>query len=709
MKNRKVQFLSAVVLFLSLVSWVGAYAQITPSADTYTNSAEPTTNYGAATLLNVHGATETAYIQFDLASIPSGASVSQATLKLYVNAVTTVGSFNVDYVNGTWKESTITSSLAPALGNSIVSSVPITSADKNQYILINITPAVQAWLSGATPNDGIALVANSTFNASFDSKENTTTSHPAELDIAFAGGDGTITGVTTSSGSGLKGGGTSGTLNLSLTTGCAKNQVLEWNGTAWACATPTGAGTITGVTAGTDLTGGGTSGNVTLNLNTGALNSTYAQLNEANTFTGNQTVNGYVSASESAGLALAGSDNSSGSGGKGVSGISTNGIGVNAEGGSYGVYATGANGVVGFGTSNYGVYGSGGTTGTDGVHGDTSNESYSGVAGISYNTSFGYGVYGQSNSSTGYGVAGLGGTGVYGQGSTGVYGVGQGSGSTGVAGSSVGGGYGVSGYSFGGPGVYATSTHTSSGGWAVDAVGTSGATGVLAGSDTGYAGFFLGNVDVDGNLSKAGGSFKIDHPLDPANKYLYHSFVESPDMMNIYNGNVTTDAQGNATVALPEWFETLNRDFRYQLTVIGTFARAIVSGKVANHQFTIKTDEPNVEVSWQVTGIRQDAWANAHRIPVEVEKPGVERGTYLHPELFGAPEEKGVLWATDPQAMKQWKEARAKAAAQPENLTPLGTPELLPGTAGKSIALAQQAMPQKLQKQQAAKPNSTTK
>ncbi|MGB6678804.1 MAG: hypothetical protein WBE44_19060 [Terriglobales bacterium] len=59
-----------------------------------------------------------------------------------------------------------------------------------------------------------------------------------------------------------------------------------------------------------------------------------------------------------------------------------------------------------------------------------------------------------------------------------------------------------------------------------------------------------GNVDVDGNLSKAGGSFKIDHPLDPANKYLYHSFVESPDMMNIYNGNVTTDAQGRAVVTL---------------------------------------------------------------------------------------------------------------------------------------------------------------
>ena len=115
------------------------------------------------------------------------------------------------------------------------------------------------------------------------------------------------------------------------------------------------------------------------------------------------------------------------------------------------------------------------------------------------------------------------------------------------------------------------------------------------------------DVDVDGTLSKAGGSFKIDHPLDPANKCLYHSFVESPDLMNIYNGNVTTDAEGNAVVTLPDWFEVLNRDFRYQLTVIGQFAQAIVASKVANRQFSTWTDKPDVEVSWQVTGIRQDA------------------------------------------------------------------------------------------------------
>jgi hypothetical protein len=157
-----------------------------------------------------------------------------------------------------------------------------------------------------------------------------------------------------------------------------------------------------------------------------------------------------------------------------------------------------------------------------------------------------------------------------------------------------------------------------------------------------WAGYFFGNVYVNGTLSKAGGSFKIDHPLDPANKYLEHSFVESPDMMNVYNGNITTDANGDATVALPDYFEALNRDFRYQLTVIGQFAQAIVKDEVKHNQFTIKTDKPNVKVSWQVTGIRQDAWANANRIPVEEDKPADEQGTYLYPQGYGQPASKGL-------------------------------------------------------------------
>jgi hypothetical protein len=162
---------------------------------------------------------------------------------------------------------------------------------------------------------------------------------------------------------------------------------------------------------------------------------------------------------------------------------------------------------------------------------------------------------------------------------------------------------------------------------------------------TGYAAYLDGTVYVAGALTKAGGGFKIDHPLEPEAKYLYHSFVESPDMMNVYNGNVVLDANGEAAVRLPDWFEALNKDFRYQLTCIGGFAPVYIAQKVSNNQFTIAGGTSGLEVSWQVTGIRQDAWANTHRLPVEEDKPAAEQGTYLHPEDFGQPLALGVEFA----------------------------------------------------------------
>ena len=265
----------------------------------------------------------------------------------------------------------------------------------------------------------------------------------------------------------------------------------------------------------------------------------------------------------------------------------------------------------------------------------------------------GFGVFGDSFSGLGAGVLAAaegGGIGVFGQ--AGFHNLGG----QGVFGESFGTQFSANG--FGPDGVDGVSHNSAGSG--VAAINTAGGTGVFAQTNGGLAGDFHGDVSVNGNLAKAGGSFKIDHPLDPENKYLYHSFVESPDMMNIYNGNVTTDAQGNAVVELPEWFETLNRDFRYQLTVMGQFAQAIVGNKMANHSFVIQTDKPNVEVSWQVTGIRHDAWADAHRIPVEQEKPENERGHYLHPELFGAPAEKSIASVHHPGLAKMMKEGTSR-------------------------------------------------
>ena len=169
------------------------------------------------------------------------------------------------------------------------------------------------------------------------------------------------------------------------------------------------------------------------------------------------------------------------------------------------------------------------------------------------------------------------------------------------------------------------------------------------GSSSGPAALFVGNVTVAGNLSKSSGSFQIDHPLDPANKYLYHSFVESPDMMNIYNGDVTLDEKGQAAVQLPDWFESLNQDFRYQLTAIGAPGPNLyIAEKVHGNSFKIAGGQPGSEVSWQVTGIRHDAWANAHRVPVESAKPAAELGSYIHPELLGAPASKSVAAVRHP-------------------------------------------------------------
>jgi hypothetical protein len=177
-----------------------------------------------------------------------------------------------------------------------------------------------------------------------------------------------------------------------------------------------------------------------------------------------------------------------------------------------------------------------------------------------------------------------------------------------------------------------------------------------------------GNARVTGTLTKGAGAFEIDHPLDPANYYLRHSFVESPDMKNVYDGIVTTDARGRATVELPDYFGALNKDPRYQLTVIGGgFAQAIVSKELpaGGRTFEIRTSKPNVKVSWQVTGIRKDAYATANPIVTVEKKTGAAAGMYLHPELFGfldatplgldiaAPSENGAAAAEAAQANLQ--------------------------------------------------------
>jgi hypothetical protein len=384
---------------------------------------------------------------------------------------------------------------------------------------------------------------------------------------------------------------------------------------------------------------------------------------------------------DTVGTAIGVRGTSSGATGTGVFGRATNTKGVNfGVQGQTASTAAGSAGVSGNDTATtgqvYGVFGSTNSTTTNamgvsgyegatkgqvyGVNGNTSSTGPFAAAVNGYEgatTGQVYGVYGSTSSTTNY-AAGV--SGYEGAATGQVWGISGGTDSPDGAGVS---GYdsatsGGTGGSFTAAGTSGTAIgvfgQTSSPGGAGGAfTNLSGGTApVIVGNGASYKqifqvnaagdGFFAGNLNVTGKLTKGSGSFKIDDPLDPANKYLSHSFVESPDMMNVYNGNVTTDKHGLATVVLPDYFEALNRDFRYQLTVIGQFAQAFVAKKIANNRFVIRTSKPNVELSWQVTGIRQDAYANAYRIQVEEEKPPQEQGHYLHPELFGASEQQAI-------------------------------------------------------------------
>jgi hypothetical protein len=346
-----------------------------------------------------------------------------------------------------------------------------------------------------------------------------------------------------------------------------------------------------------------------------------------------------------------GVDSSSG-GGFGLHGTSKKangvyGVSVDVSGLEPGVLA----GVWGDSTTHAGVVGT--SNDSDGVAGYTQGTGQAGVLGSDESSSGGYGLYGSSTNGTGV-------TGIHSTGNgTGVSGI-DNSGlesSHGVSGSS-GSGYGVYGTTDNGFGVYGTCTGENgygvNGNVAADssialygyatgeyahgvsgnALGTGESYGVYAYSENSDSLYVDGKAAVTGTLSKGGGSFKIDHPLDPGGKYLYHSFVESPDMMNVYNGTVTLHDNGQATVELPDWFEALNRDYRYQLTAIGSPGPELhISREVKDGKFSIAGGKAEQKVSWQVTGIRQDAWANANRIPVEVDKPEKDQGRYLHPEL----------------------------------------------------------------------------
>jgi hypothetical protein len=302
--------------------------------------------------------------------------------------------------------------------------------------------------------------------------------------------------------------------------------------------------------------------------------------------------------------------------GPGVSGSSTNGIGVHGTSAQAGTpegvnipEIEGGIGVLGENQTFLGIGVRGQTNDGVGVSGKATTDGIA-VQGISDS---GTGVFGLSWNALGVIGASLNGIGVYGE-----------NGNVERAGNH--------------PGVYGRAI-AEDGVWA-----TSNLANGLYAKGRNYAAYLDGKVFIKGPLVKPGGSFMIDHPLDPANKYLFHSFVESPDMKNVYDGVVALDRSGEAVVRFPEWFEALNMDFRYQLTAIGAPGPNLyIAEEVNSNQFKIAGGTLGVKVSWQVTGIRKDPWANAHRVQVEEDKPAEERGYYLDPASYGQSDEKDVV------------------------------------------------------------------
>lgn len=328
--------------------------------------------------------------------------------------------------------------------------------------------------------------------------------------------------------------------------------------------------------------------------------------------------------------------------GEPATGIGVQGWGVATTGANYGGYFRS------FSTGGTGAYGwaSAATGTTVGLYGQTESATGYGVFGYAAKTSGGtVGTYGLVESTTGVGVVGLAAAST--GGTIGVEGVSHSFQGVAVAGLAT---NTSNGSSFG---AYFTSRGTAGQGAHCVNTATSGTTYGVVGESlsptNGYGVFSLGRTGATGTKS-----FRIDHPSDPQNKYLLHYSAEGPEPENIYNGTVTTDSKGVAWVQLPAYFKDINKDPRYQLTVVDDtagpgFVQVKVARKIQGNRFMIMTSAPNIEVSWEVKAVRNDLWMRKNGAPVEVEKEGLEKGTYQQPELYDQPRQKA--WSYRPETV----------------------------------------------------------
>jgi hypothetical protein len=330
--------------------------------------------------------------------------------------------------------------------------------------------------------------------------------------------------------------------------------------------------------------------------------------------------------SSSAGTGVVGLASAGGKGvrGEGRIGLSASGTesGLEADGVAYGVRA-GSSSASGTGVLGEALSGSGSPIG---VHGRTSNGG--GVAMRAENTA----TAGNGNALVATGSAGSGDTLV-------------------VTASGLGNAWAIKASSAGdgGRALSAELTGVTSSGIAVYGQVTSATARAaqFANLAGGEAARFDGNVNVVGNHTVTGTkSFRIDHPLDPENSYLYHYNLEGPEPFNLYRGTVTLDANGAAQIGLPEYFEQINTDVTYQLTAVGApMPNLHVSKEMQGDRFSVAGGAPGRRVSWQITALRNDVWVQDHGIHTEVEKPATEKGRYLYPKGYGQAESKAIGFA----------------------------------------------------------------
>jgi hypothetical protein len=286
----------------------------------------------------------------------------------------------------------------------------------------------------------------------------------------------------------------------------------------------------------------------------------------------------------------------------------------------------------------------------NGVFGQTNSTGGRGVNGLATAaTGTTYGVFGQANSSTGTGVAGQTSSVTGGANTIGVSGIANSENATGVFGrgngSSTGLVYGVLGV---------TSTTN---GFGVFATGDSGASGAK--------------------------TFLIDHPTEPETKFLAHYSIEAPEPFLVYRGTAVLDGSGSAVVALPAYFDDINRDPQYQLTAIGAPAPMLhIASEVENNEFVIAGGMPGMKVSWTVTATRNDRWMQEHPPVAERVKPAAAQGKYLNPELYGQPASKGMFNVPNAAPTTPDVPVEAQPATGVKNASGSGRPATGTGASG---------------------------